>query len=149
MKHLLIISCSNKKSETSGLLPAYERYTGYNFQIMKKIIREQGTLNDIDILILSALYGMIEWNHDIPYYDKMMLTDHVSAMQTKVRQQLQDFFHACTYQYDEFLVNMGKVYRQVLEVYPIQNHCRQVSYSEGGIGQKGSQMKKWILEKVN
>lgn len=149
MKHLLIISCSNKKSETSGLLPAYERYTGYNFQIIKKIIRERGSLNDIDILILSALYGMIEWNHPIPYYDEVMTTDCVDAMKTKVRQQLRDYFNACVCQYDELLVNMGKVYCQVLEVYPIQNHCRQVSYSEGRIGQKGSQMKKWILEKVN
>jgi hypothetical protein len=59
-RYLLILGCSQRKRPDSGLLPAIERYDGVNFRILQKAKREEYLPENLDILILSAKYGLIE-----------------------------------------------------------------------------------------
>ena len=59
MKHyLLILSCSQRKRKDPGFLPAIERYDGVNFRVIKKLGRQSRLLKNLDILIISAKYGI-------------------------------------------------------------------------------------------
>ncbi len=62
-KRLLILSCSQRKSESLERLPAIERYNGPLFFVLRRFIREcPGQARHLDVYILSAAYGLIPWN---------------------------------------------------------------------------------------
>ena len=67
-KYLLILSCSNKKDGADGTMRAFDRYTGGNFDVLKKAKREGYFPPNLDILILSAKYGLITPDTLIEYY---------------------------------------------------------------------------------
>ena len=58
-KYLLIISCSDRKIQTLGCLPAFELYDGSFYRILRKAIREGYFPNNLDILIISPKYGLL------------------------------------------------------------------------------------------
>jgi cytoplasmic iron level regulating protein YaaA (DUF328/UPF0246 family) len=59
MPRLLILACSARKRLDRSALPAIERYDGVNFRILKKLQREHAFPHDLDVLILSAKYGLL------------------------------------------------------------------------------------------
>ncbi len=56
MTRLLIVTCSQRKNPTLGLLPAIDRYDGPAFLVLRKYLRE-GVGDAPRVLILSAKYG--------------------------------------------------------------------------------------------
>ena len=67
MQRLLVLACSERKVTAAGLLPAVDRYDGPPFRVLRKYLREH--TGAPDILILSAKYGLIPSDQQIPYYD--------------------------------------------------------------------------------
>lgn len=71
-RYLLIIACSGRKRTDSGLLPAIARYDGGHFRVLRKARTDGYLSNYLDVLILSAKYGLIEACKPIANYEQRM-----------------------------------------------------------------------------
>lgn len=71
-RRLLIMACSSRKSPAFGLLPAIERYDGVAFRVVKRLLRIVQFPPDVDVMILSAKYGLIGQDEPIGDYDLQM-----------------------------------------------------------------------------
>lgn len=146
IKRLLIIACSARKHQQEGLLPAWDVYDGVTYQVLKRLQRESNCLSDVDVLILSARYGLIKPSTLIECYNaKMQLNiaarqacDNVAALKT--------LWESRTYR--EVFINVGKVYLEALQPIPYWLKQATLVLPRGGIGQKNSQMRKWLLTSV-
>ena len=49
-RHLLIISCTRRKSSDVGLIPAIARYDGPKFRVLRRFFQQQ-PLNYLDIIV--------------------------------------------------------------------------------------------------
>ncbi|ODS40273.1 MAG: hypothetical protein A7315_09070 [Candidatus Altiarchaeales archaeon WOR_SM1_79] len=140
MKRLLILSCSNTKKKSKDLLPAIERYDGINYRVIKKLQREGNFPDELDIGIISAKYGFLTPDIPIEYYDQKMTRKRALELQPEVSSELNEFLQ--NNGYSKIFVNLGKEYRLLLNGF---DNAVSADYAEGSIGQKASQMKKWIL----
>lgn len=142
-RYLLIVACSQRKRSSSDLLPAIERYDGVNFRVIKKAQREGYWPHNLDMLILSAKYGLIRTDTLIKDYDLRMTRERALALQTQVSTDLDEYLERTTY--TEVFINLGKVYLIALALSKgLRGPDSRVRYATGGIGQKMSQMKKWL-----
>jgi cytoplasmic iron level regulating protein YaaA (DUF328/UPF0246 family) len=146
-RYLLIIACSQRKRSDNGLLPAIERYDGVNFRVLQKAKREGYLLGNLDILILSAKYGLIEASTLIENYDLKMTKQRAIELQVRVTKDLDNYLSKTSY--DEIFVNFGKTYLTALASSgKIPKLNEKIVYARGGIGQKMAQMKDW-LHRIN
>ena len=76
--------CSGTKSEGGGLLPAVERY------LSKRILDLglEADRNNLEMMILSGEYGLIDRQYPLPYYDHLLQPDEVVKMSHKVASTL-------------------------------------------------------------
>jgi len=143
-RHLLIISCSNSKDKRPGLLPALERYTGAWYGVINKLKREGKFPGNLDVLIISAKYGLIGSNEIIEYYNRRMDVSRARELNGliigKLKQTLEDE------EYESMLINLGKDYMEAIRGFErIVPASTRVSMLSGSIGPRKSRLKKWIL----
>ena len=142
-RYLLLLACSQRKRTDSTPLPAIERYTGVNFQVLHKAQREGYLPENLDILILSAKYGLLEAKSPIDYYDLKMTSSRAKELQANTSQQLDLILSQTTYK--EIFINFGKTYLTAFNSSAMLPQLEQrVIYAAGGIGQKMAQMKEWL-----
>lgn len=139
---LLVQSCSNRKRESRSPLPAVERYDGYFFRIVKKAIDEGALREDIDIVILSAKFGLLDIEDDIPMYDRKMTSQRAEELREDVVSSL--VTRVQTDEYDTLVVNMAKEYEQAIAGVNSQLEIGVKRISGGGIGEKGREFKHLI-----
>jgi len=61
-KYLLIIPCSKRKTAPPRVkVSAINLYDGPFYRIIRKAFRESGKPDNLDIMILSAKYGLIDY----------------------------------------------------------------------------------------
>ncbi len=143
MARLLILACSNRKRTDTTALPAIERYDGVNFQVLKKLQREQKFPNDLDVLILSAKHGLIRPNTPIECYDQKMTRARATELATPVSKSLDRLLQRK--KYSDIFINLGKIYLAALaQSHELPKH--KPLYASGGIGSKMKQMKEWVLK---
>jgi cytoplasmic iron level regulating protein YaaA (DUF328/UPF0246 family) len=141
-RYLLILACSERKRTDSGFLPALERYDGVNYRVVQKIKREGYLIPNLDILILSAKYGLISADTPIENYDFRMTRSRAVEIQAEVGAKL-DFTLRTTY--TEVFINLGKTYMSALATSKLLvSDDTNIICSIGGIGKKMSQMKTWL-----
>ena len=144
-RYLLIIGCSQRKRPDPGLLPAIERYDGVNFRVLRKARREGYWPENLDVLIVSAKYGLISADTLIENYDLKMTQARAFALQAEVSADLDSRLQKELYR--EVFVNLGKLYMITLALSRgLTTIGERVSDATGGIGEKMSQMKKWIQD---
>ena len=139
---LLVQSCSNRKREISTRLPAMERYDGYFFRIIKKAIDEGALRDDIDIVILSAEFGLLDVDDSIPVYDRQMTSKRAGELREDVISSLVS--RVRTGEYDTLVVNMAKEYEKAIEGIDSQLEIDINRIRGGGIGAKGRKLKHLI-----
>jgi hypothetical protein len=83
-KYLLIISCSKTKNTDAHLLPAWERYTGRVFRLLKNALIPPAQDSPIDLVIISAKYGFLRPDAPISCYDVQMTPDLAKQHQREV-----------------------------------------------------------------
>ena len=67
---LLLMGCSARKAAGVSAGPAWDiAYDGRLFQVLKKVFRQAGRPAGLDILIVSAKYGVIRDSRHIAAYD--------------------------------------------------------------------------------
>lgn len=88
IRRLLIISCSRRKDESSELLPAWNRYQGGCFPTLRKISSTVGLPDDLDILIISAKYGLMTPDSVTEWYDEKMTAERSRSLRRSVERDL-------------------------------------------------------------
>lgn len=148
MNSLLIISCSQRKIESPGPLAAINRYDGPAYRTLRKLEREGRFPENLDVVIISAKYGLLHYEQPIENYDQCMTPKRAVELRPKIQADLEHLiWDARGYlfsrgAYDEVFINLSKVYMSTLQGF----HWGLIETDEasGGIGQKTSQMKAWI-----
>ena len=145
MNYLLIISCSQRKIETAGVLPAIDRYDGPTYRCLRKFRDTFGFPKNLRILILSAKYQLIFPETEIENYDDKMTRARAESIAGGVQIDLKrclDFYQIAYGGTDQVFINLGKTYMHTLDGF----HWGPISTMEasGGIGLKTQQMKAWL-----
>ena len=141
-KYLLIISCSGTKRDTPGRRPAYERYNGRVYQTIHKAIREgYFPVGHLDILIISAKFGLLKWDDEIENYNQEMTTEQADKLRREVQEDLSSYLK--DKDYEEVFISMGAKYRLTLEGFDWGQHSN-INFAKGIIGQQQSQVRAWI-----
>jgi cytoplasmic iron level regulating protein YaaA (DUF328/UPF0246 family) len=115
-QHLLIISCSKTKNNLlknndDVKLPAFRGYDGKLFLTLRKAFRE-GLGHNIDILIISAKYGLLEASDEISYYEERMTKKKAHELRDDVLKKLSRYLTAHTYR--KIFVMMGRDYLEAI-----------------------------------
>ena len=140
---LLIIACSATKNEVTGLTPAWQLYDGVGFRVLKRALHMNRWPADLDVVILSAKYGLIEPDTMIEPYNQLMTEEHASRLQHSVHERLHRLVSARGYQ--ELLVFAGKAYLRALRLAPVWYPTGlAVQVAEGGIGEKLKRLREWL-----
>ena len=144
-RYLLIMACSQRKRPDPGLLPAIERYDGGSYRVLRKIKREGRWPDNLDVLILSAKYGLIEASTPIADYEQRMTRDRANQLRFQVTQTLQTY--ASPHKtYEEVYVDLGQDYRFAFENLEKMFDHSSITYAKGRIGQRLASLKYWLTE---
>lgn len=140
--YLLIVSCSQRKIQSSETLAAIDRYDGPTYRTLRKLRGEGYMPKNLDILIISAKYGLLSCQQPVDTYNEKMSLNRADTLRPEVQSKLKSFIETKPEGYDQVFINLGKTYRRTLEGF----HWGLLSTLEasGGIGQKTSQMKTWL-----
>ncbi|PIO47426.1 MAG: hypothetical protein CMR00_10540 [[Chlorobium] sp. 445] len=69
-------------------LSAWKRYDGINFRVLKKLERKHAFPKNLDVLILSAKYGLVHPRTLIEYYDQKMTHARATELAPSVSKAL-------------------------------------------------------------
>ena len=143
-KSLLIISCSGAKDKTPRELPALLRYKGPFYPTLHKAIRENRLPENLDILIVSAKYGLLRSDEPIPDYDQKMTPERADELRTPIQEKLKSFLDGKDY--DQLFNGLWMVYNQTLEGFDLERHFKTVIPVQSNRGKRMQQLKEWITE---
>ena len=142
MNCLLLISCSERKVLTPEPLPAIDRYDGPTYRTLRKMRREGDLPAGLEILIISAKYGLLPSDAPIEDYNRRMTPLRASQLRPIIQEELQSWMDRTQGGYDQVFINLGKDYMRTLQGFHwglTTTFC-----ASGGIGQRVSQMKTWL-----
>lgn len=147
LRYLLIVACSQRKRRDLELLPAIERYDGVYFRVLRKARREGYWPAYLDVLIVSAKYGLLELHTLIEHYDLRMTLEQAMRLKPLVVSILTERVTSMTYA--EVFLNVGKTYLVALGGWNVRlSDHTTVVYARGGIGQRASQMRQWLIART-
>ncbi|MHA1280971.1 MAG: DUF6884 domain-containing protein [Promethearchaeota archaeon] len=140
-KILVLTSCSYKKKK--GKMKAIDLYQGDFFKLVKKF----AFLNNFDIQIISAKYGLLTPNSIIENYDKKLKDkEDIIRLRNLVEPRLRILIKKKNY--DKILVFMGEDYKKVIEpLLKTENVKFIIFFDKRGLGGYLSLMK--TLLKLN
>lgn len=143
-RSLLIISCSGAKDKTPGLLPAVMRYKGPLYPTLHKAMRENRLPKSLDILIVSAKYGLLTSDEPIEWYDQKIDAKRARELCPSVQKKLEAFLDGkdC----DQLFNGLWTDYQAVLEGFDLETRFENVIPVETNRGKKMSQLKAWIID---
>lgn len=122
-KILVITSCSAKKKKES--MKAIDLYDGDFFRKVKKFVK----LHNFDLRIISAKYGLLSPDDEIPpYNEKIKNSDDIVILQKKVFPKLRNIIN----KYDKILILMGEDYKNIIK--PISNENFIYFFDNRGLG---------------
>lgn len=157
-RRLLILSCSDRKNDVAPDTPqqlfgfmttrrarslaAWDVYAGVAFQVVKRCQREAAFPHDVDVLILSAKYGLITPDHEITYYD-LKMTPELAARQREANvRRLNETMAGARYR--EVFLMMGRTYLGALEPLDDWSTGSSVIHKPEGIGIMLACLKSWL-----
>ena len=139
----LILACSARKRHDPGLLPAVERYCGPAFLVLRKWQREHPeSAAALEVLILSAEFGLIEAATLIPDYDRRMTGARARELGPQVEAAL--VAHELTGS-APVCVHAGADYRPALGAWLDEvGQQADITQTHGGQGEQLAQLKGWL-----
>jgi hypothetical protein len=128
-RRLLILGCSDRKNDVAPDTPqqlfgfmttrrsrsfaAWDVYAGVAFQVVKRCQREAAFPHDVDVLILSAKYGLITPDHEITNYDLKMTPEPAARRRGANVHRLKETMAVAHYR--EVFLMMGRTYLGAIE----------------------------------
>lgn len=144
-RYLLIVACSQRKRLDNGLLPAIARYDGPTYLMLRKAKREGYWAENLDVLILSAKYGLIEMSISITNYKQRMNRQRASELKAQVTQTLQTY--ARQNFYSKVYVDLGQDYCPAVEGLVELFKGSSVTFAQGRIGERLKYLRDWLDHK--
>ncbi|MEM0136056.1 MAG: hypothetical protein QXU18_12675 [Thermoplasmatales archaeon] len=132
-----MISCSATKRDLTDK-PAIEVYNGPAYRILRKYSR-----TDLDILILSAKYGLISGDRKISIYEKKMTKKTAKQMRAQTTNKLVEILKS--YTYNEIYINLGKTYRMAIDFDNPVFKDIDIHFDNGTIGVRLHNLKLWLI----
>lgn len=133
---MLILPCSKRKKKVSNAY-AIDLYDGPFFRMVKK-----NRLENLDILILSAKYGLIRYNEKISYYDQIITVKRANELADVVYIKLEEILK--NNHYDGIFINLGRTYSIALERSKKMLSRYNAYWAKGQIGERLHQLKNWF-----
>jgi len=139
---LLLLSCSlSKRRFPIRPIPALDRYTGVMFMVFKKWKREQPRAAGVNLLIVSAEFGLLRSDTHIPYYDRRMTSDQAASLAIRIQSSLKREIEGA--KHTRSLVNLGRHYLRVLDGF---RELPEAEWVTGPIGVRAQRLKAWLNE---
>ncbi|MDQ3816615.1 MAG: hypothetical protein M3247_07930 [Thermoproteota archaeon] len=143
MNRLLILSCSQTKRAESELLPAYERYDGPPYRLLRRYLK--ASTNIPKIKILSAEYGLISHDTQIPYYERQMTDRRAQELRPQVHEALKILLKPNSRNKTQgVFIYLGKDYLKTLEGSKLYSTKGTVKVAEGTPGEKLTDLYCWL-----
>jgi hypothetical protein len=144
LSKLLLLGCSQSKRSDTGELPAIERYDGPPFRVLRRYFK-QDNAKAVDVVVLSAQYGLISADFPIPHYDCRMTREKAQALRQSVLAGLEQLLGRKSY--TNLLICLGKDYLVPVYGYEaIIPSKMDVQIAAGDIGRKLSILHDWLYE---
>jgi len=145
-RHLLLIACSQRKRTGPDPMPALERYDGNTYRMIRKLRREGRWPFLVDVLILSAEFGLIEADKPILNYERRMSRERATELRPTVLASFQKYLSEHG-QYASIYIDLGKDYLPAIEGIENLSDGLIVVFAQGRIGQRLGNLKQWLLER--
>ncbi len=112
MTRLLLVGCSACKDVRPEPLPARERYTGVFFRVIAKAQRAHYWPADLELVIVSARYGLLLAESPVPWYEQKLSRVRAREICWAVSVSLDSLLlqKSCS----SVCVAMGQLYRQTV-----------------------------------
>jgi hypothetical protein len=120
-----------------------ERYDGVAYRVIKKLQRFGKFPKDVDILIVSAMYGIIPHDKPIPNYNLRMTPERALEQAKENRTIMSRFLKDGCYR--QVFISAGKDYLLSLEPFDGWKAATLVSTNRGAIGVQLRLLKDWLL----
>ncbi|WP_164471742.1 DUF6884 domain-containing protein [Halosimplex salinum] len=139
---LLVQSCSERKVDTPEPIPAFERYDGYFYRIIKNALDSPLNGAPFDIRILSAEYGLLHPDDPIENYDRKMDEQRAAELRPTLTTELREL--AENSEYEQIVVNAGKTYWEAIDGFQNGLDAELVLVDGEGLGEKGHFLKEFL-----
>jgi hypothetical protein len=142
---LLILACSATKRHNAALLPALDRYDGPSYRTLRRFLADHpARWCALDILILSAEFGLIRGDNPIPNYDRRMDASRALELRASVTEVLRGLLDR--QRYDATFVSLGRDYAPALVTTDNQlPRLGALTIATGGIGTRLGQLRRWLI----
>ncbi len=137
--HLLILACSQRKSDAKSPMPALRLYDGVNYRVLRKFLAERNWPPGLQIKILSAKYGLIDATTLIEPYEQRLTPDRARRINRETLTRLGELPVPAT-----VFVNLGKDYLPAIAGFEEVFSKSKITYAKGAIGMKMQGMKRWL-----
>jgi len=137
-RYLLILPCSKRKRDVKTA-KAIDLYDGPFYRTLRK-----HRPPNLDILIVSAKYGLIRVDDVISPYDQRMTEDRAKELSKTVNSEIKRMIRS--HSYEGIMVNLGAIYMAVLNDMKYELDQPNVTYAHGMIGERTSQLRSWLTQ---
>ena len=96
----------------------------------------------MDLLIISAKYGLIDANEVIETYDLKMTQERASELSLQIKQKLEEVLSSK--HYERIYIMLGKVYMTALNDSQSLLEDYKVELGSGQIGERLHTLKNWL-----
>ena len=143
-RRCLIVGCSRTKVDSPQPLSAIQRYDGPAFRVIRRYLRQAPEgVQDVDIFVLSAEFGLLSAENKIPSYDRLMTAARAAELRPSVREAVH--VQVCPQKYAEVFLSMGKTYLQAMEgLDTLLGDGVRVIISDSASGQKLTELQHWL-----
>lgn len=141
-KHLLIVSCSMTKKNWEEPRPARDVYVGPTFQALKNRLTSD---SPFDVYVVSAKYGLINWNDEIEWYEQRMTFGRAVQLLRQVSDGIKSLL--ASGKYVDCFVNLGADY-MVCAKDGLINSPIPIECASGGMGDRLGQTVKWVEDRL-
>ncbi|MDQ3816978.1 MAG: hypothetical protein M3362_04715 [Acidobacteriota bacterium] len=143
MNKLLILSCSRTKRAEAELLPAFKRYDGPPYRLLRRYLNASTKIPKIKIL--SAEYGLISHDFQIPYYERRMTTQRAQELKPQVTKEINSLLRANSSTKEQgIFIYLGKEYLGALEGSNIFSSKGVVKIAAGTPGKRLADLYGWL-----
>lgn len=110
----LLLACSQRKRVPPDPLPALERYDGPQFRLVRNYLRAHPTAQSrLDIVVLSARFGLLAPSERIPAYDQRMTRERALQLRPVVIDALRRYVRRTSYR--RCCLALGRDYALAIE----------------------------------
>jgi cytoplasmic iron level regulating protein YaaA (DUF328/UPF0246 family) len=138
-RRLLVINCSNRKIKREGLVPAWERYQGGCFPLLKQLETVSAIPVNLDIFIISAKYGLLKTSDLIGWYNIQMTPERAESLRDFVQEAIQAQLRSIPY--SQSLIFLEPLYKLCVESVPFPSPIYLEDLTEENL----SLLRSWVL----